>query len=233
MKIGVIAEGHSDRLVIQSVVKTLKGIDGSDIIPVRPKKDETDKKTSKGASVFSDWQIVLDECSNQETFADFFDRVDEERYMIIQIDTAERGEKGYEVRCPPRSGKMDWKAYSEALRLGVIEKLQGLIPPAYHDRILYAVCIEETDAWLIPLWDKESADSAKYVRPKEALEALVSNLSPKEQNTYVDTHAKRLDYERIAKLLKKKTLEACRQQNKSLDAFCADIEQTVPPCPKR
>ncbi|KAA6326518.1 hypothetical protein EZS27_024387 [termite gut metagenome] len=226
MKIGVIAEGHSDRYVIRSLLKMLKDIDGSDIISIRPKEDETDKRS------FSNWTIVLDECKNRETFKDFFDRVgfiDEERYMVIQIDTAERGEKGYDVHSPSRSGRIDWQTYSNELRCDVIKKLQDLIPPAYHNKILYAVCIEETDAWLIPIWKKEGVDSAKYVKPKEELQTLVSNLSQKEQNKYVDTQAKHLNYENIAKQLKKQILKECRQQNKSLDSFCSDVEKML--CP--
>jgi hypothetical protein len=223
MKIGVIAEGHSDRRVIQSLLKTLRGIEDADIQRIRPNKDETDKRS------FSNWTIVLEECNTRKTFEGFFDSVDEERYMVIQIDTAERGEKGYDVHSPSRSGNVDWQTYSDELRSNVIKKLQGLIPPAYRDKILYAICIEETDAWLIPLWKKGGVDSAKYGKPKEALEALISNLSLKERNKYVDTHTKRLDYESIAKLLKKKTLKECRQQNKSLDSFCSDVEKTLRP----
>jgi hypothetical protein len=231
MKIGVIAEGHSDRRVIQSVLKTLKGIDGSDILSIRPKEDETDKKIQgKDVRSFSNWPIVLEECKNRETFENFFDRVgliDEECYMVIQIDTAERGKEGYDVHSPARSGRVDWQTYSDELRSGVIKKLQDLIPKEYHDKILYAVCVEETDAWLIPIWKKEAVDSAKYVRSKEALQQLVSELPLKEKNKYVDTLTKHLEYGNIGKLLKKKILKECRRQNKSLDSFCSDVEQTL------
>ncbi|KEJ86512.1 hypothetical protein HMPREF1002_00710 [Porphyromonas sp. 31_2] len=44
MRLGIIAEGNADVAVIKAVLKALKGIDGSDVVQLRPREqyDETD-----------------------------------------------------------------------------------------------------------------------------------------------------------------------------------------------
>ena len=44
MRLGIIAEGKADIAVIKAVLKALKGIDGSDVVQLRPSEqfDETD-----------------------------------------------------------------------------------------------------------------------------------------------------------------------------------------------
>ena len=99
MKVGIIAEGWADVEVIKAILKKLAGVDSSEIISIRPEdqKDETDLNERK----FSNWYLVLEECKKDETLARFFDAFDEERYLVVQIDTAERGEVGYDVRLIP------------------------------------------------------------------------------------------------------------------------------------
>ncbi len=226
MKIGIIAEGHSDRIIIQCLLKLLRGIDSSQIQPIRP-VDSNDETTLHEAMKFSNWTIVLEECSNAETFENFFDVVDEERYLVVQIDTAECTDAGYDVTRPERSGKVDWQLYSIQLRDAVVSKLQSLIPEKYHDKMLYAVCIEETDAWLIPIWDKVKQDTAQSARPKEKLAHIISGLNKKEK--YIDTEKKNLNYEAIGKELRgKKAFPACKAGNKSLQLFCDSVETQIP-----
>ena len=72
----------------------------------------------------------------------------------------------------------------------------------YRKQILYAVCVEETDAWLIPLFEIPRTDTASKVRPKEYLQGLIGDL--KDRHKYVDTDKKNLNYASLGKLLKKK-----------------------------
>ena len=107
MKIGIIAEGPADVKVIRGVLAALADVDGSDTISIRP--DEQKDETVLNERNFSTWSLVLEECRRESTLANFFDSVDEERYLVVQVDTAERGEEGYEVVEPQRTGKVNWK----------------------------------------------------------------------------------------------------------------------------
>ena len=53
MRLGIIAEGKADIAVIKAVLKALKGIDGSDVVQLRPSEqfDETDLNEMN----FSNW----------------------------------------------------------------------------------------------------------------------------------------------------------------------------------
>lgn len=224
MKVGIIAEGFADIAIIRAILKKLRGIDGSDILNVRP-EDQTDE-TELNEKNFSNWTLVLKECANSGSLSDFFDMFEEDRYLVVQIDTAERGESGYDVLCPQRSGVSDWKVYSEELRKNVVAKIEGAVEEKYRERVLYAICIEETDAWLIPIWDKHIKDSSQKVRPKETLSGLIARLKDKEKNKLVDTRKSNLNYIELGQVLKKNLAE-CRKKSASLDAFCNSVEEQL------
>lgn len=95
MRLGVIAEGKADIAVIKAILKVLMGVDGSDVIQLRPSEqlDETDLN----AMNFSNWNLVLESCGDKDLLDAYFENLEEEALLIVQIDTAERGEKGYSV----------------------------------------------------------------------------------------------------------------------------------------
>lgn len=224
MRIGVIAEGHADIAVIRAVLKALKGIDGSDIVAVRPSElyDETDLH----AMNFSNWNLVLQSCGDEALLQSFFDGLDEEALLIVQIDTAERAEAGYDIVSPLREKEADWRSYSKQVYDAVKERMMSVIPEGYKEKMIYAIAIEETDAWLIPLFDRVSQDTAQYANPKEHLRKLVGKMDKGKRIKYVNTAKKNLDYVAIAKGMRKE-LDRCREKNFSLNLFCIDIERLM------
>ena len=220
MRIGIIAEGFADANVVKAVVKKLLGYDGSEMRVLRPEEafDETDLQ----AMNFSNWQLVFESCKDEDFLSAFFDSLDGEAMLIVHVDTAERGLAGYEVNEPVRSKGIDYAAYSEVLRRNVMEKIRSLIAEPYRDRVVYAIAIEETDAWLIPLYENKTGDTASHVRAKETLSRLIS-ADKKRVKAFVDTDHKSLNYVKLGAALAK-DLKQCRKRNRSLDLFCVDIE---------
>lgn len=224
MRIGIIAEGFADANVIKAIVKKLLGYDGADMRVLRPEEafDETDLQ----AMNFSNWQLVLESCKDGEFLGAFFDSLEGDAILIVHVDTAERGQAGYDVNEPQRTKGVDYATYSEQLRQNVIQKINALIAEPYREKVVYAIAIEETDAWLIPLFENKTGDTASHVRAKETLANLISadkNL----KKVFVDTEHKSLDYVKLGKELTKE-LRRCRGRNKSLDLFCVDIESKKP-----
>ena len=221
MRIGIIAEGFADANVIKAIVRKLLGCDGSDIRVLRPVEafDETDLRDMN----FSNWNLVLESCKNDEFLGAFLDGLEGEAIVIVHVDTAERGEKGYDVHERVRTGRMDYAEYSTMLRENVRRKIGALVAEPFRGRIAYAIAIEETDAWLIPLFKNRRGDSASHVHPKEALQALIG-ADKKRIKAYRDTSRGALDYVKLGKELSK-SLADCRHKNKSLDLFCLEIEQ--------
>lgn len=220
MRIGIIAEGFADANVIKAIVKKLLGYDGADMRVLRPEEafDETDLQ----AMNFSNWQLVLESCKDGEFLGAFFDSLEGDAILIVHVDTAERGQAGYDVNEPQRTKGVDYATYSEQLRQNVIQKINALIAEPYREKVVYAIAIEETDAWLIPLFENKTGDTASHVRAKETLANLIS-ADKKLKKAFVDTEHKSLDYVKLGKELTKE-LRRCRGRNKSLDLFCVDIE---------
>lgn len=224
MRIGIIAEGFADANVIKAIVKKLLGYDGADMRVLRPEEafDETDLQ----AMNFSNWQLVLESCKDGEFLGAFFDSLEGDAILIVHVDTAERGQAGYDVNEPQRTKGVDYATYSEQLRQNVIQKINALIAEPYREKVVYAIAIEETDAWLIPLFENKTGDTASHVRAKETLANLIS-ADKKLKKAFVDTEHKSLDYVKLGKELTK-DLRNCRRRNKSLDLFCVDIESKKP-----
>ena len=224
MRIGIIAEGFADANVIKAIVKKLLGYDGADMRVLRPEEafDETDLQEMN----FSNWQLVLESCKDGEFIGAFIDSLEGDAILIVHMDTAERGQVGYDVNEPQRTKGVDYATYSEQLRQNVIQKINALIAEPYREKVVYAIAIEETDAWLIPLFENKKGDTASRVRAKETLAMLIS-ADKKLKKAYVDTVHKSLDYGKLGKELTN-DLKNCRRRNRSLDLFCVDIESKKP-----
>lgn len=223
MRIGIIAEGHTDIVIIKAILKALINIDGSDILSIRPKEqyDETDLDELK----FSNWNLVLKSCEDKNLLQSFFDFIDEDSILIIQIDTAERGESGYDIFTPLRSKDTNWKQYSDEIRTAVKNKITSLLPEEYREKVMFAITIEETDAWLIPLYDNTLAnDTSQFANPKERFHKIIGKIDKNKK--YIDTRKKNLNYEMISKDIRK-GLNKCRSKNRSLDIFCLEIEEKI------
>ena len=225
MRFGVIAEGHADIDVIKAVLKALKGIDGSEVRKIRP-SDQYDE-TDLHALNFSNWTLVLESCQDKTLLSGFFDMLQEDALLIVQIDTAERTEQGYDTPLPLREKNMDWSIYSESVYQCVRERISLLIPEEYRKKVAFAIAVEETDAWLIPLFDNLCDETARYANPKEKLRDLIGKLGKKEKSKYIDSNKKNLNYMEIGKGLKKKGIKVCRSKNKSLDLFCLELDQKI------
>jgi hypothetical protein len=211
MKIGVICEGHTDRAVIRNILKGLKGIDSSQIVPLRPdySVDETDL-SQLPADTFSNWSLVKTECENRGKI-DRFLSIEDQDFVIIQID-ADRSDE-YGVPKPVKNSD-----YSEKMRNAIISKINEWLGNNFQDQILYAVAIEETEAWILTIYDKKN--STQSADPKAKLKRILS----KKGIEYDHTHAG--FYEISEKFSKTKYFkkEKFRDYNESLDEFCKEVE---------
>lgn len=223
MRIGIIAEGFADIVVVKSVLKALIGIEMSEMQAIRPIEalDETDLAELN----FSNWQLVLESCKDENLICTFFDMLDDEALLVVHIDTAERGEDGYGINEPQRTGHPDWKEYSRLLRENVIQKLRNLLPERFRDKVAYAIAIEETDAWLVPLFDNtQNKDTASHVSAKEKLRTTISSL--KKNSRYIDTRHNNLSYANMGAEFRK-GLKNARRRNESLNLFCVEVKNLI------
>jgi DNA modification methylase len=217
MKIGVICEGHTDRVVIANILKGYKGIDSSQIVPLRPNysRDETDLAEIPTDS-FSNWTIVKKECENRIKIEKFLS-IEGQNNIIVHIDSAESNEYGV-TRPVVKDAN-----YAIILRARIVTKINEWLDGQFQNEIIYAVAIEETEAWILTIYDKR--DSSLSAKPKEKLKRV---LSAKKIN-YSHTPE---DFKIISDMFTKKknfSKEKFFLFNKSLEEFCIEVENKIQP----
>ena len=179
MKFGILAEGTSDCAVLTNILHGLALIErNSDVRFLRPvfSLDATDAADETNvADSFSNWTLVKKDCTEFSKIDNYLNHdnfLDQERKIIIQIDTAECEEVGYDVSRPNKKET----TYCEGLRAKVITKIKSWLDNSeIEDQLFYAVCIEETEAWVHALF--ENKNTAKFPDPKKAFDKYRSKRS--------------------------------------------------------
>lgn len=218
MRIGVISEGHADRAVIMNILVGLTGIDYSNIIALRPTyaQDETDKALNDPKTK-SSYSVMQKECE-ERNLIDGFLAIEEQDFVVLHIDTAEADRYG--VERPDKNSHN----YCEGLRILVIQQINSWLDIDLSSALLYAIAIEETDAWILTLHEK--GDSTKFVNAKKKLNNVLSKKGVKFIHDPFDY------YWNISKDFAKNkhiTNEDITSRNCSLFLFCKEIESKVLP----
>lgn len=214
MKIGVICEGHTDRAVIRNILKGLKDIDSSQIIALRPdySVDETDL-SQLPADNFSNWPTVKEECENQVKIKQFLS-LEGQDFIIIHIDADKSHEYG--VPKPVKD-----KNYADKMRAVIVSKINEWLGNNYKEEILYAVAIEETEAWILTIYNKKN--SIQSADPKLKLKYILDRKGISCTQTHADF------FEISSSFSKKKNFikEGFMKYNRSLEAFCKEVEEKL------
>lgn len=141
--IGLICEGVSEFRIMNTVLSRFLG-DDFVINPIEPAivvKHGVMKQNSGGG-----WSRVLDHCNEQK----FFEILQLNNYLVVQIDSDACQEYGVS---PLDSNNR--KKSPEVLYSDIVARLsQGFSSDflqAYEGRILFAVCFDEIECWLLPL----------------------------------------------------------------------------------
>jgi hypothetical protein len=208
--------------VLVNILKGRLGLDRKDVLAIRPDlaSDETDLH-EMAESRFSNWGIVKQECVDRSRIEAFVVPFEDDRLVVIHIDTAEADLPGYDVKKPGRQEAN----YAVDLRQSVVEKINEWLAGEHLALIRHAVAVEEMDAWLLPLWSSHK-DTAGRPHPKEDLEKAMNK-----GNKLSEKERKRLfrmsPYERYAELSsplrKRKGLDECASRNESLRLFVESL----------
>jgi hypothetical protein len=215
MRVGIVAEGRGDLAVITRILKGALGVERDEVQHLHPEydTDETDAWAMR-ASQFSNWRTVIDACRDRLRVREFFEDslTDDARLLVVHIDTAECGEVGYDVARP---------APSDVTTLGrrVEMMLVGLMEDEWGDRTCFAIAVEETEAWLLPLHG-DDADTDRFPRPKERLEHLVA----KDDKRRLPAGEYWKMFELARPLAKRKALDGCAKANASLGRFVSALD---------
>jgi hypothetical protein len=232
MVFGIIAEGKGDVAVIENVLWSITG-DEDEIRVLRPEElaDETDLQGQYQAMTsdeYSSWIMIKKDCVEREKFQLFLEEnpLEEERKIIIHLDTAECELEGYDVPRPTRE-KGQEKQYCTALRQAVIDQIHTWLEGNYQKQLLYAICIEEMEAWLLPLY--EAKDSSMRPDPKQHLKKVLGKKKRTDSKFSKQYHSKKQQGPRALQAFlskdyqKSKHLTKALQYNQSLADFVESI----------
>jgi len=218
MKIGIISEGHADRAVITNIITGLTGFDKNNIVALRPiyyTKDETDKALIN-KKTYSTWSVVKQECEERELI-DGFLAFEGQDFVVIHIDSAEADLYG--IKKPDRKNG----DYCKELRILVIDQINTWLDKEMSNDILYAVAIEEIDAWILPIYEKK--DSTLSPNPKERLSRVLGKKGINSTSNY-DNYLYISQQLSKAKEIKKGNY---LDLNYSLNAFFDEVKTKVLP----
>lgn len=227
MRVGVISEGPADFAVVRSIVKAVLGLDEAEVDSIRPDLQSDETSTYAPSSrAFSNWEIVKQECAAGTSIRAYLTSIVEEpRLVVVHIDTAECHLPAFGVERPAK----DADSYVVDCRGAVSSALRGWRSGDHAERIVDAVAVEETDAWLIPIYDAkldQDRDSGTIGDPKAHLQRAL-----RRTNELSDRDRARLDqqstlarYKHLsAPLRRPKRLLEVAARNRSLKLFVEDL----------
>ncbi len=212
MRIGIIAEGGADVAVITNLLKGVTGLDSNDIVPILPKMNfDNTHLAHLNPDSFSNWNLITKECAERKRIEEFFS-FEDSTHIVIHIDTAES--HLYEIQIPEKN----YHEYCSTLRNTVIEKINTLLEGRYSDKILYAIAIEETDAWILAIVD--NAKSCESRNPKKKLQFILKEKITSNYNNFLKLSK---PFSSESEIKKGKYLE----RNCSLKLFYEEIQEKL------
>lgn len=200
-KIALFCEGVSENRIITYITERYFG---DDVIVDGIYPDVMEKNNRMVQNGYGGWKVVLDHCNEKDIDA----ALDGHDYLIIQIDTDACNQVNYDVDTN-ENGK---NVPDETLYERVVERLMKDVSDnkrkEYQDRIVYAICFNEIECWLLPIYyidndiNKCKKTNACIFTLNQRLQAQGLSLPDKNKNT---PNAIKV-YDRILKNMKPKNI---------------------------
>lgn len=218
VRFGLVSEGITDQIVLQNILSGYFNTADIVVDALQPTRDATDNNKMANAG---NWHKVMEYCRSQY-FREALTTNGEDYYLIIQLDTDvfKTGSVGepYKVQTRTEEGEVS----STQLLANVVNKLIELMGREFyiqhHQRIIFAVSVNEIECWLLPLY----GSSKESKKDKKCINTLNKGLQKKEGFT-ID--AKNPQYYRIASkgYRKNRTLLKSYQYNLSFAYFIQQL----------
>lgn len=204
--IGLICEGVSEINVMTRIV--LKYL-GEDVFVHAVEPDTTQKAGHLVQSGYGGWEQVLRHCNDAkiEEVLQFND------YVIIQIDTDACIQKGYDVNPLDGNGKKKTDdVFFQDIKTRLVKNISPEILTKYVGRIIFAICDNEIECWLLPLYytdqNKCKTQNCIYTLNQALGKKNIGGIPDKAKN---EPYARTI-YGKILKNFKnKKSIQDCAQ----------------------
>lgn len=210
----LIAEGPSDHAVLTHFLSAYFGDPDISVNRVQPPSPH----------VPGGWTGVIECCSSPRVEAALVDNA----FVVIQIDTDVCEEIGFAVSRRDPSGKeLTPDELADRVTTFLISKIIPTVYERFSDRIIFAVCVDSIECWLLPLYYVD----ARRSKTTNCLGSLNRELS-NQAGFSVDSNDKQtIYYEKIMrskKCSKRKVLESIAGSNPSLTRFIRALDLRFP-----
>ena len=194
-----------------------------DNISVRAIEPET--KTENGRLVqngYGGWQQVLRHC-NDETVERILEYND---YLLIQIDTDTANQQGYDVNTQDANGQMKTpEVLYQDVKARLLANISAEVQEKYQGRILFAICMNEIECWLLPLYytnnNRCKTQNCVYTLNQALGKKNIGGIPEKDKN---DPYA-RIVYGKVLKNFKnKKTIQDCAQYHYGFNELAKQLD---------
>ncbi|MFI3263151.1 MAG: hypothetical protein R3Y26_09630 [Rikenellaceae bacterium] len=144
-KIGIVAEGISDYWVLKHIVERVLRNKDPFVIPLQPKVQANGKQGGYGG-----WKEVFNYIQAKDYIVELAQK-EGCQYVIVQLDTDVSVEYGVD--------KVDEK---EVLYNNVVNVVNSTVHEEFDkSRLIYAICIDSLECWLIPFVTTNTNDCNK------------------------------------------------------------------------
>lgn len=217
--VALICEGVSEIKILTYIIERYLG-DDVVVNPIQPSLKLLhghEKQNDNGG-----WLQVLNHCTD-ETVRDIMASND---YLVLQIDTDVCTQANYDVNIYDENNQ---KVADDILYSRVCDRLKRDISEdiwnEYSNRIIYAICFDETECWLLPLY--YANDTKKRCATNNCIYILNQQLQKdgygipaKEKNTPEATKV----YQKVLKKMKRKDIPHIAQFNYGFQKFVEQMD---------
>ena len=210
-KIGIVSEGVSDYQILKHIVgRYLKEYDPN-VIALKPKITNQWKQQGYGT-----WQGVFEYIEGNDKL--ILEAVNEGcEFVIIQIDTDVSNE--YKVT----NDLTDIDAFWSSVKEGLLQSVHSDFPL---DKLVFAICIQEIECWLIPF--NKSVNEKECVNTNSCLNILnkhIRTLGTIDKDNKNSQQAQKL-YQLILKEKRKpKEIADCARYNYGFRKFIEQLDE--------
>ena len=223
--VSIISEGIEDQGVLVTILKAY-GFESNEVKFIRPElsKDATD--IHDHSQTIGTFQGVKRACEGFDGKRPDFEKAllfKDCNSIIVHIDTAEIEEQGFIFKKPNKTKNEN---YSIELRKLVIKQINNWLDNNYKENLLYAIAIEEIEAWCLTAIEKK--DTVLSANPKKKLKKYLKENKLTYSKFKLDPiKDKREYYKKITtklKFNKKVKLKKYAEYNQSLKCFIESLE---------
>ena len=211
-KIGIVSEGVSDFWVLRHIITRYLKDQDLWVLPLNPKQTKDGKQDGPGG-----WGLVMKYLEDKEKKLMVEALKEDFEYIVVQIDTDVCEEYG--VKHDLTDMGVFWQ--------NVCDNLSNRLPEDFdRSKLIFAICIDEIECWLIPFVDINRKDCESTNRCVN-----IVNKNIKGKDLFIDADNKNSDgaksaYDYILKQKKKpKDIKECSVHNYGFTKFIEQLDK--------